>query len=823
MTQDAINELIAKRVAEALEVYDSARNPRPKVKSEEEQGDDNGNNNGNGNENGQRGNGNGNPNVNTEGIMSVARECTYQDFVKCQPLKFKGNEGFAGLTRWFEKIETVFHISNYPQKYQALMKLMPEVYCHRNEIQKMETENVIAAEPTRLPYVVCINNNLIDQKLKRYATRNAENMRSFDNNSRDNHVLGHYKSDCLKLKNQNHRNNSGNKPNEARGRAYALGGGANPDFNVVTGVSYVMKLADGRISETNTLLRGCTFCLLGHLFDIDLMPVEPGSFDVFIGMDLLSKYHAVIICDEKVVCIPYGNEVLDIQGDGCSGGDKSRLSIISCTKTQKYIQKGFQVFLAQVMEKKAEDELEEKRLEDVPTVSNFSKVFPKDFPGLLSTRQVEFQIDLVPGVAPVAQSLYRLAPSKMQELSGQLKELSDKGFIRPSSSPWGAPDLFVKKRDGSFRMCIDYRELNKLTIDLRSYYHQLRVHEDDIPKTEFGTRYGHYEFQVMPFGLTNAPAVFMDLMNRVCKPYLDKFVIVFTDEILIYSRKEDHEAHLKLILKLLKKNELYAKFSKCEFWLPKVQFLGHMIDGEGIHVDPAKIDSVRPEDVETLFYGTKCTVFTDHKSFQHILDHKELNIRQGRCLELLSDYDCEIRYYLRKVNVVVDALNRKETETDSMEKLTRQYLKEVISRHGVPVLIISDRDSRDSQLTGPKIVHETTKKIIQIKSRVQAARDHQKSYADVGTIAYQLELPEQLSRVHSTFHVSKLKKCLSDETQVILLDETHVDDKQHFIKESVEIVDRKVKLLNQSCIMIVKVRWNSKRDPEFTWEREDQF
>ncbi|GJV32517.1 putative reverse transcriptase domain-containing protein [Tanacetum coccineum] len=256
---------------------------------------------------------------------------------------------------------------------------------------------------------------------------------------------------------------------------------------------------------------------------------------------------------------------------------------------------------------------------DVPIVQDFPEVFPKDLPGLPPTRQVEFQIDLVPSAAPVARAPYRLAPSEMKELSEQLKELSDKGFIRPSSSPWGASVLFVKKKDGSFRMSIDYRELNKLTvknryplpriddlfdqlqgssvyskIDLRSGYHQLRVREEDIPKTAFRTRYGHYEFQVMPFGLTNAPAVFMDLMNRVCKPYLDKFVIVFIDDILIYSKnKQEHEEHLKLILELLKKEELYAKFSKCEFWIPKVQFLGHVIDSEGIHVDPAKIESIK--------------------------------------------------------------------------------------------------------------------------------------------------------------------------------------------------------------------------------------
>ncbi|GJR13774.1 putative reverse transcriptase domain-containing protein [Tanacetum coccineum] len=373
----------------------------------------------------------------------------------------------------------------------------------------------------------------------------------------------------------------------------------------------------------------------------------------------------------------------------------------------------------------------EKSRED-PRIQDFPGVFSEDLSGLPPTRQVEFQIDLVPGVAPVARAPYRLAPSEMKELSEQL----NKGFIRPSSSPWGAPVLFVKKKDGSFRMCIDYRELNKLTvknryplpriddlfdqlqgssvyskIDLRSGYHQLRVREEDIPKTAFRTRYGHYKFQVMPFGLTNAPAVFMDLMNRVCKPYLDKFVIVFIDDILIYSKnKQEHEEHLKLILELLKKEELYAKFSKCEFWIPKVQFLGHVIDSEGIHMDLAKIESIKdwtspnapildlPEgskdfiaycdaskkglgvvlmqrekvisyasrqlkiheknytthdlDLEAVvfalkiwrhyLYGTMCTMFTDHMSLQHILDQKELNMRQRRWLELLSDYDCDI-------------------------------------------------------------------------------------------------------------------------------------------------------------------------------------
>nr|GEU41365.1 putative reverse transcriptase domain-containing protein [Tanacetum cinerariifolium] len=277
------------------------------------------------------------------------------------------------------------------------------------------------------------------------------------------------------------------------------------------------------------------------------------------------------------------------------------------------------IFLAHVTTKEAEDKSREKRLEDVPIVQDFPKVFLEDLLGIPPTRQVEFQIDLITGAAPVARAPYRLAPSQMKELSDQLIKLSDKGIIRPSSLPWGASVLFVKKKDGSFRMCIDYQELNKLTvknsyqlpriddlfdqlqgssvyskIDPRSGCHQLRVREEDILKTAFRTRYRRYEFQVMPFGLTNATAVFMDLMNWVCKPYLDKFVIVFIDDILIYSKsKQEHEGHIKLILELLKKEQLYAKFSKCEFWIPKVQFLSHVIDSQGIHVDPVKIESIK--------------------------------------------------------------------------------------------------------------------------------------------------------------------------------------------------------------------------------------
>nr|GFB36868.1 putative reverse transcriptase domain-containing protein [Tanacetum cinerariifolium] len=463
-------------------------------------------------------------------------------------------------------------------------------------------------------------------------------------------------------------------------------------------------------------------------------------------MDWLKTYHAVIVCDEKIVRVPFEDETLIIRCNRSNNGNQ--LNIISCTKTRKYLLKGYPVFLANITTKTIKYKSKEKQLEDVPIVRDFSEVFSEDLPGLPPTRQVEFQIDLIPGAAPVARAPYRLAPSEMKELSDQLQELSDKGFIRPSFSPWGDLVLFIKKKDGSFRMCIDYRELNKLTvknryplpriddlfdqlqgssiyskIDLRLGYHQLRVREDDIPKTAFKTRYGHYEFQVMPFGLTNAPAVFMDLMNRVCKPYLDKFVIVFIDDILIYSKDEkEHEEHLKAILELLKKEELYAKFSKCEFWIPKVQFLGHMIDSQGIHVDPAKIKSIKdwasPKSPTKIrqFLGlagyyrrfiegfskiakpmTKLTQknvkfkWGDKQEVAfHLLkqklcsapilalpegseyfivycdaskkDQKELNMRQRRWLEFLSDYDCDIRYHPGKPNIVADALSRKERE-----------------------------------------------------------------------------------------------------------------------------------------------------------------
>ncbi|GJW11346.1 putative reverse transcriptase domain-containing protein [Tanacetum coccineum] len=339
-------------------------------------------------------------------------------------------------------------------------------------------------------------------------------------------------------------------------------------------------------------------------------------------------------------------------------------------------------------------------MEDVPVNRDFPEVFPEELPGLPPPRQVEFQIDLVSGATPVARAPYRLAPYEMKELSVQLQELLEKGFIHPSSSPWGAHVLFVKKKDGSFRMCIDYRELNKLTIKNR--YPLLRI--DDL----------FDQLQVLSdaVGLTNAPAVFMDLMNRVCKPYLDKFVIVFIDDILVYSKdKEEHGKHLKIILELLKKERLYAKFSKCDFWLDSVQFLDHVIDHSGVHVNPAKIEATRSmlmqkekviayaskqlkvhEENYTIhdldvgavvfalrlwrhyLYGMKCVVFTDHKSLRYILNQKELNLRQRRdrplrVRALMMIVHIDLPKQIRKAQG--EAIKRKNVKAENLGRLIK--------------------------------------------------------------------------------------------------------------------------------------------------------
>ncbi|GJR19002.1 putative reverse transcriptase domain-containing protein [Tanacetum coccineum] len=562
MTSEAIKELVNRRVEEALATYEVTRAANALEAKSQSQNRSDGNN-GNG--------GNGNDRNENEKYQVKYATCTLLN---------------NALTWWNSHKRTIGTKAAFAMSWRDLVKLMAKRF---QELTMMCTKmvpkeedrvekfirglpdniqgNIISVEPTRLQDTVRIDNNLMNQKLKGYAVRNAENKRRLEVNQRDNrgqqppskrqnvggrnvaraytassnkkwgytglcltaasvgyitkdHALrsvesvtrsgiwpeiGHYRNKCPKLKNQKPGNKAGEKIEEARGKAYVLGGGeADPDSNVVTG-------------------------LLGHPFNIDLMLVELGSFDVIIGMVWLANHHAVIVRDEKIVRIPYGDEVLIVQG--LSRGLSRRLTWIYTIATSR-----------------------------IP-----------NRPG--------------PGAAPVARAPYRLAPTELQELSTQLQELSDKCFT-------------IKNRYPLLRIDDLFDQLQGLSvyskIDLRSGYHQLRVHDEDIPKTPVRTCYRHYEFQVMPFGLTNALTIFMDLMNRVCKPFLDKFVIVFIDDILIYSRnKVEHEGHLKQILELLKKEELYAKFSKCDFWLSNVQFLGHVIDKDNIHVDPEKIESIK--------------------------------------------------------------------------------------------------------------------------------------------------------------------------------------------------------------------------------------
>ncbi|GJT24144.1 putative reverse transcriptase domain-containing protein [Tanacetum coccineum] len=479
----------------------------------------------------------------------ITRECTYTDFLKCQPLNFKGTEGVAGLSKWFERMESVFHIINctvenqvkfatytlhsvaltwwnthvktvghdalmvkgtdlksYTQRFQELALLCGRMF--PEESDKIEKYNkkqntgqaYTAGSGEKKPYggskplcakcnyhhdgpcaPKCHKCNKVGHFARDYrSTANAytaNNQKGTGSGQRPTcfecGVQGHFKRECPKLKNNNNRDNQvGNA--KASVKVYVVGhAGTNPDSNVVTGTFllnnhyasisfdtgadrsfvstafsfqiditptaldhyYDVELADGRIIGLNTILRGCTLNFLNHPFNINLMPVELGSCDAIIGMDCLAKYQAVIMCAEKIVRIPWGNETLIVHGDRSNQGNETRLNIISCTKTQKYLLKGCPIFLAHVTTKETEDKSKEKRLEDVPIVQDFSDVFPEDLSGLPPTRQVEIQIDLVPGAAPVARAPYRLAPSEMKELSEQLKEMSDKGFIRPSSSP----------------------------------------------------------------------------------------------------------------------------------------------------------------------------------------------------------------------------------------------------------------------------------------------------------------------------------------------------------------------------------------------------
>eukprot|EP00253_Pinus_taeda_P023509 PITA_23509 len=343
---------------------------------------------------------------------------------------------------------------------------------------------------------------------------------------------------------------------------------------------WLVHLATGTKRRVMAKVKSCPIVIVGQPVVADLNVLPRRSYDVLIGMDWLENHWALVNCKTKV---------------------------------------GY-----------AETKNKENPLEHLLVIKEFADVFPEEIPRLPPKRDIDFTIDLIPGAAPVSRTPYRMSVPELTELKMQLQELLDKNYICPSVSPWGAPVLFVRKKDGTLRMCIDYRQLNKLTIknkyplpridelfdqvkgakvfskiDLRSGYHQIRIKDEDIAKTAFRTQYGHYEFVVLPFGLTNAPATFMCLMNSVFHQFLEKFVLIFIDDILIYSRsKEEHEEHLRMVLQTLREHQLYAKLSKCDFYKEEIQYLGNVISKEGIVVDPEKIKTILewpvPKDVADI-------------------------------------------------------------------------------------------------------------------------------------------------------------------------------------------------------------------------------
>ena len=336
----------------------------------------------------------------------------------------------------------------------------------------------------------------------------------------------------------------------------------------------------GIMAKIGMICRGCELEISGTLLAMDLRIMDMSEFDVILEMDWLIANRIVIDCElRRVTAYMQDGTRMVFQGD--------KHDILPQTVYESRCQGQLAGWLASHT---LEDELRPDL--DLPrVVCKYVDVFPDELPGLPPHRDVDFGIELHPGTSPISMTLHRMAPVELQELRVQLQELLDKGFIRPSTSSWVAPVLFAKKKDETLRLCIDYRQLNRVTIknryplsridelfdqlrgarvyskiDLHNGYHQLRVRDTDIPKTVFRTRYGHFEFTVMPFGLTNAPAAFVDLMHRIFQPYLDQFVVVLVDDILIYSQSEwEHEYYLRIVLQLLRDHQLYAKISKCEF------------------------------------------------------------------------------------------------------------------------------------------------------------------------------------------------------------------------------------------------------------------
>ncbi|GJS40095.1 putative reverse transcriptase domain-containing protein [Tanacetum coccineum] len=770
------------------------------------------------------------------------------------------------FTRWIEKMESVFNISGCAiENQEVLKKKMTDKYCPQGEIKKLEIElwnlkvkgnDVLAyterfqeltlictnqPDPKTLDETIELSNDLMDQKHRTYAERHSDNKRNADDSSKNNH--GHQQQP---FKGQNvvkvYNMGTGEK------KPY---GGSLPKSSGNTNVANTQKSIEANPKNKDEVKRECkkAGCMqLGMQIKegmhqetqnsnvvTDLMPVELGSFDVIIGMDWLRRCHAVIVCDEKLVRIPYGNETLVFRGNESNDGRESRLTIISCSKAQEYMAKGCQIFLAQISAKKEEDKSKGKQLKDVPIVRDFPEVFPEDLPGLPPARPVEFQIDLIPEAAPVARAPYRLAPSEMKELSEQLQEIFDKGFIRPSSSPWGAPVLFVKKKDGSFRMCIDYPPLARIAwsdYDCDNRYHPGKANVLADALSVIKQIDPHWvRALVMTIGL-DLPKQILEAQIEALKPENLK-----NEDVGGMIRKDIPKEKL----------EPRADGTLClhgRSWLPCYGDLRSVIMHES-HKVKAKHQRpsgllVQPAIPEWKWDNITMDFITKLPKSSHGFD---------------------------TIWVIVDRLTKSAhflpiRENDPLDKLVRLYQKRIVARHEIPVSIICDRDGRFtskflksfqkalgtdismSTAYHPEIDGQSERTIQTLEDmlrhalkrflqwlRIQAAQDRQKSYADLKRKPMEFEVGDrvmlkvspwkgvvrfELSRALHTFHVSNLKKCYADEPLVMSLEGIHVDDKLQFVEEPVEIMEREIKRLKRSRIPLVKVRWNSRRGPEFT-------
>ncbi|CAJ2633285.1 unnamed protein product [Trifolium pratense] len=513
----------------------------------------------------------------------------------------------------------------------------------------------------------------------------------------------------------------------------------------------------------------------------------------------------------------------------------------------------------------------EVKMEELPVVCEFPDVFPEDVSDVPPKREVEFTIDLVPGTSPISMAPYRMSASELNELKKQLEELLEKKFIRPSVSPWGAPVLLVKKKEGSMRLCIDYRQLNKVTIknkyplpriddlmdqlvgacvfskiDLRSGYHQIRVKTEDIPKTAFRTRYGHYEYSVMPFGVTNAPGVFMEYMNRIFHSFLDKFVVVFIDDILVYSKsEEEHKEHLRIVLQVLKEKKLYAKLSKCEFWLkergtlvPKLAeiYVEQIVKLHGI---PSSIVSDRDPRFTSRFWeslqealGTKLRLSSAY--------HPQTDGQSERTIQSLEDL---LRACVLEQGVSWDSClplieftyNNSFHSSIGMAPFEALYGR----RCRTPLCWF---ESGESVILGPEIVQETTEKIRMIREKMKAvtsttgigralkSRKLTSKFIGpyqilkrVGKVAYRIALPPSLANLHDVFHVSQLRKYVRDPSHVIESDDVQVRDDLTVETVPLRIEGREVKRLRNKDIASVKVVWGGPAGENATWELESKM